>query len=1375
MMESSTNMTPRARVVSLLFFVAPTLLVSYSSCDEQFYIYHVCKNTTLFASNSSYHSNLNILLSTFSSNSKNAYRKAIIGQSPNTVYGHWYCRIDVTQDVCHDCLSTAISDFVKRCPNNKVGIIWYERCTVRYSNEPFFSNVSDSPAVYLRNTLNITDPNRFNQLVGYTMNEAAITAASNTERFGTRETNFTKFQKIYSLVQCSPDLTGDDCKRCLVGSIAFLPSCCSGKQGGRVLNPSCNVRFEVYPFYRITASAPAPSPPPNKPSPSPTIVSSWPLRNRTTFPEKQGSSYRKTVAIIVPVAVAGVIILSILFYYLLIRKKKQHPSEENGESTIITAESLQFDFNMVLVATENFANINKIGEGGFGGVYKGKLLNGHEIAVKRLSKSSRQGAEEFKNEVVLVAKLQHCNLIRLLGFCLEGEEKILIYEFAHNKSLDYFLFDPEKSMQLDWQRRYKIIEGIVRGLLYLHEDSRPRIIHRDLKASNILLDMEMNPKISDFGMARIFGVGQTQANTNRIVGTYGYMSPEYAMHGQFSIKSDVFSFGVLVLEIISGKKNNSFYQIDYVETLISYAWRHWNAGTAFELIDPILKGNCSRSEVTRCIHIGLLCVQENVADRPTMANIILMLGSYLITPPSPSKPAFFVGNRIESESHIEGGKIQEAELEKQGSSSRKIVSIAMLVAAAGVILFSILLYCLLIRKKKENPGCKSPEYALHGQFSVKSDVFSFGVSVLETVYGKKSSSFYQTDNTEDLISYAWKHWNTGTTFEFIDPILNENCSRNEVMRCIHIGLLICLLSALFFFLSSEIERVMEPCTNKTPRATTVLLFFFVALSFLVSYSSCADKSYISHFCDNTTLFVNHSSYQSNLNILLSSLSSNATSNSNNGYRNASIGQSPNTVYGHYFCRGDATHDVFRDCVKAAATDIFQRCTNCKIGYIWYDIFTLRYSSQNFFSTVIDVPVFSLWNEQSVSDVILFNQLLAETMKEAATTAVSDSERFGTRDANFSQFQKFYCLAQCSPDISGSDCNRCLMETIAFLPSCCSGKQGGRVLSPCCNIRFEMFPFYRVTESVPSPHLFVSGPPTSNRTTSPAPEKQGSSSSKFVVIVVPIAAAGVIIFCILCFLIQKKKKGLSKDNDEIKIRSVASLQFEFSTVLAATKNFAEVNKIGEGGFGSVYKGKLPKGQEITVKRLSKHSEQGAEEFKNEVMLVSKIQHQNLVSLLGFCLEGEEKILIYEFVPNKSLNYFLFDPEKCKQLDWERRFNIVGGIARGLLYLHKDSHLRIIHRDLKASNILLDEEMNAKISDFGMARIFGMDQTQANTNRIVGTYGYMAPEYVMYGKFSVKSDVFSFGVLVLEIVSGKKNSSFHPTDLDEDLINHVSLFP
>ncbi|CAK9138692.1 unnamed protein product [Ilex paraguariensis] len=193
--------------------------------------------------------------------------------------------------------------------------------------------------------------------------------------------------------------------------------------------------------------------------------------------------------------------------------------EYSGESTKDELELPLFDFSTIVMATDNFSDANKLGQGGFGCVYKGVLVEGQDIAVKRLSKNSGQGIEEFKNEVRLIARLQHRNLVRLLGCCVEMEEKMLIYEYMVHKSLDSSLFNKEKSSLLNWQRRFNIICGIARGLLYLHQDSRFRIIHRDLKASNILLDKEMNPKISDFGMARIFGGDQTEASTKRVVGT----------------------------------------------------------------------------------------------------------------------------------------------------------------------------------------------------------------------------------------------------------------------------------------------------------------------------------------------------------------------------------------------------------------------------------------------------------------------------------------------------------------------------------------------------------------------------------------------------------------------------------------------------------------------------------------------------------------------------------------------------------------------------------------------------------------------------------------------------------------------------------------
>ncbi|XP_059428530.1 class V chitinase-like [Corylus avellana] len=262
-------------------------------------------------------------------------------------------------------------------------------------------------------------------------------------------------------------------------------------------------------------------------------------------------------------------------------------------------------FNLVEIeaATDRLSIENKLGEGGYGPVYKGVLPNGQEIAVKKLSKTSVQGFEEFQNEVILTAKLQHVNLVRLLGYCIERDEKMLIYEYMPNKSLDFYLFDPMRRFLLDWRKRIDIIEGVTQGLLYLQEYSRMTIIHRDLKASNILLDDEMKPKISDFGMARIFKRNDREANTDRIVGTYGYIPPEYVRDGVYSIKSDVYSFGVLLLQIISGKKTARYYGLDESLNMLEYL----KSFTAISLLgeDEIFES----------------CSKRNKAGRQTMKSI----------------------------------------------------------------------------------------------------------------------------------------------------------------------------------------------------------------------------------------------------------------------------------------------------------------------------------------------------------------------------------------------------------------------------------------------------------------------------------------------------------------------------------------------------------------------------------------------------------------------------------------------------------------------------------------------------------------------------------------------------------------------------------
>lgn len=334
-----------------------------------------------------------------------------------------------------------------------------------------------------------------------------------------------------------------------------------------------------------------------------------------------------------------------------------------------------FTFQSIASATNNFSSTNKLGKGGFGEVYKGKV-DGQEVAVKRLSRNSGQGVNEFKNETELIAKLQHTNLVRLIGCCVEKQEKILVYEYMPNNSLDFFLFDPSKKGILDWNSRFVIIDGIAQGLLYLHKFSRLRIIHRDLKASNILLDDYMKPKISDFGMAKLFVNNESEANTSRVVGTRGYMPPEYLIDGIISTKIDVYGFGVLLLEILSSKKNHVSYDAEHPLNLLGLAWELWNEGRGLELMDPVLEDTCTPKEVMTCVHVGLLCVQEHATDRPTMSEVVSMLTNENMHLPEPKQPAYFI-ERHETEAEA---KDMAGRGDKLGNGSENSESISILVS-----------------------------------------------------------------------------------------------------------------------------------------------------------------------------------------------------------------------------------------------------------------------------------------------------------------------------------------------------------------------------------------------------------------------------------------------------------------------------------------------------------------------------------------------------------------------------------------------------------------------------------------------------------------------------------------------------------------------
>ncbi|CAN6363303.1 unnamed protein product [Urochloa humidicola] len=627
----------------------------------------ICGDAAMnYTTNSTYHANLELLSTKLIDNATTSpyhYATASVGAAPDTVYGLALCRGDVNATACRSCISTASLGAQQLCPYRADATVFYPTCRLRFSGKNFlhpddYSQIVDGVV----NTMNTTDTTNtepvlpdwdsgntevvtdITEVIRELLQETAWQAAYNSGKLmfatGRMDAGGGGFPALYSMAQCVPALTHRDCSSCLQVISFMATENFAGRQGGRLLALWCNLRYDTAHFYSGDPMVTIVSPVKEVLPPAPLVV---PRRKH-----KRGMT-----KVVVPLLASTIIGLIVSIIFIRRRCIKGNGPQDKAkinmkeDETIVwglegrSSEFMVYDFSQVLQATANFSDENKLGQGGFGPVYKGRFHDGLEIAVKRLASHSGQGFTQFKNEVQLIAKLQHTNLVRLLGCCSQEEEKILIYEYLPNKSLDLFIFDETRRALLYWNRRLHIIEGIAQGLLYLHKHSRLRVIHRDLKASNILLDHEMNPKISDFGLAKTYSTNDTEVNTERIVGTYGYMAPEYASEGLFSIKSDVFSFGVLTLEIVSGKRSSGLHRCGDFINLLGHAWQLWKDERRLQIMDASLDIENHKLEIMRCINVALLCVQENAADRPTMSDVVAMLSSEGMTLPEPKHPAYF--------------------------------------------------------------------------------------------------------------------------------------------------------------------------------------------------------------------------------------------------------------------------------------------------------------------------------------------------------------------------------------------------------------------------------------------------------------------------------------------------------------------------------------------------------------------------------------------------------------------------------------------------------------------------------------------------------------------------------------------------------------
>uniref|UniRef100_A0A0E0LLQ6 Uncharacterized protein n=1 Tax=Oryza punctata TaxID=4537 RepID=A0A0E0LLQ6_ORYPU len=624
-------------VVLAVVTLPPATPAGVAECDPGI------ANTNV-TNNSAFDRNLNLLAAALAANVSAAtaagFAVGTVGTAPDQVYALALCRGDVNASACRACVAAAFVDAKQVCPG---GVSLYEdACVLRFTGQSFMDFLRPDQWQVSQMTwipgpasgsVKVPEVGWFNAavekiLAALVEHAWATTTTDNSttvKYFATGEESFNP--KIYGFAQCVPDLSPEQCKECLRSLHDQAKKVYLGNSLRWVGMNSTDV-------WRATVL--------RRPGDAAALCAAT-----TGGPDSGKKRSAAGVAAGLACSVLALLVLSV-FAFVRFKRRTKAVEADHPLKKITRAQCMIFDLPTLQEATENFSENNKLGEGGFGSVYKGVLSDGQEVAVKKLLGTSGHGLDQLHNEVLLLAELKHKNLVRLHGFCLHLGETLLVYEYIKNGSLDNFLFDINRGNALNWEQQYNIILGIAKGILYLHEDSTLRIIHRDLKSNNILLGEDMEPKIADFGLARLLGEGHTHTRTTRVVGTFGYMAPEYVIDGNVSTKIDIFSFGVLVLEIVMRRRNCNSDDHDLVN-LLSDVWNYWTKGTVSQMIDQSIHGY-SQSQALRCIHIALLCVQSDPDDRPHISSVIFMLTRENMELHPPAQPAFFFGGGSASSS-----------------------------------------------------------------------------------------------------------------------------------------------------------------------------------------------------------------------------------------------------------------------------------------------------------------------------------------------------------------------------------------------------------------------------------------------------------------------------------------------------------------------------------------------------------------------------------------------------------------------------------------------------------------------------------------------------------------------------------------------------
>ncbi|KAI7746120.1 hypothetical protein M8C21_022933 [Ambrosia artemisiifolia] len=821
------------------------------------------------------------------------------------------------------------------------------------------------------------------------------------------------------------------------------------------------------------------------------------------------------------------------------------------------------------------------------------------VAVKKLTVVYGKAKQEFNKEVMLISNVRHRNLMRLLGWSTDGPELLLVLEYMPQGSLDKFLWGV-KRRTLNWRQRFDIIFGIARGLAHLHDESHVKIVHRDIKSNNILLDDDFHPKIADFGLARLQSEDQSHVTT-RFAGTLfdntisilntisrGYTAPEYATYGRLSDKVDTYSFGIVVLEIISGRRCTDV-SIDGHDGhyLLQHAWQLYEKGMHIKLIDGTLdQKEFEEEHVKKIIEIALKCTQSPASSRPTMSEVVLMLSSERsLGPPQITKPTIVDTDR---------------RIHSNGS------------------------FKVTFHAASYHNGEKCPE-PQHKHPDIVMDIGHGTTFRPPSVWLVSSQQLTRQKHVELQMVYKPP---AAATCEACDSgVANKQLQR--------------------------IKALLYPKGTKSINEERYENF---GVKFGNSEMIMDDEAHPGPVCGNESASQPITTFNQ-INVQLST-----TGSSNNSAMIAGVSSAASLSdksYSYEQLRL-ATHDFGDEyrVGKGGFGEVFKQEAKEKDRRRKTEI---RWDTSK---------------TERKTDSSEKNKAIIDRWLENQTEELAEEDR------------------------------RCEPETESL--------------------------HQKIPKTVTAAGKLTPVGDKEDRKAATRPEDRADRN-------------------------PRKKKEWQWCNQKKECGSCG-----VSRGVAAVQDGVQL----KGRTQAI----IDDGNVVAVKRLHVGYARAKSEFENEVMLISNVQHRNLVRQLGWCIEGSELLLVLEYIPQGSVDNFLWG-EKKGTLNWQKRFDIIFGVARGLAHLHNEFHVKIIHRDIKLNNILVDDDFQPKICDFGLARLQPEDQTNVST-KLAGTLGYMAPEYATTGHLSEKVDTYSFGIVVLEIISGRRCTDEHFSGPDTShLLEHA----